>query len=600
MAITDLKTQLLNIEAHGVDINQPLLMSNDMAGNEVFRRYCETVLELYRKSFPGITSAWVCIAGIEPGCLKETGSSPASIRWQVQQITRTDANLLAIEGHEAFLPSEHPVITTTVSGSKHGLAVRLVGYKEYYGVLVFFSQTDRFFSGDCLSNIIETVPLLNRLMAEAVFSKRLKTFAAPMKFAGIERKDIYHPLAQRACLGLAADGSVLRIRKLDEQHSGGYLLDAVGHFGLLAGSEQLRPGSVFERLCRKLYESPNFVTYQTLHANGTRTGFPESIDELDAEELREFGVHAYVIIKLQSDMDGDDLPPAIGTLSVFHRLPQSFSGRDISLFRSFCERVADDLVLLDQRDENEALARILEAQNSLGTRAEITALLGHDFGHRVYHVQTDLDDFIRDCTRHWEGRLLPESIRQSGEALKKSCVELAEIVRQIRLLGPGADEQPVVFSVLEVFNAINEQLRPVLQRHNMILDRKTTGDCRTKGVRGILLQALYNLVINSIDAHKSSKIRKQNAVHLTCKEIGKGSSRKLEFTIWDEGPGISRNDFPEAQRIFDIGTTSKPHGVGTGTGLPAARSLLGKYFHASLQLVDRNKALFQFSIPAAE
>src|SRR5690606_35241485 len=102
---------------------------------------------------------------------------------------------------------------------------------------------------------------------------------------------------------------------------------------------------------------------------------------------------------------------------------QFFSRRDISLFRGFCERVADDLTLLDERDENEALARLLQAQDSTGTRAEIIALLGHDFGHRVYHVQGGLEKFIETCTRHWPQRKLPASIQNAGQELQNNCAE---------------------------------------------------------------------------------------------------------------------------------------------------------------------------------
>jgi signal transduction histidine kinase len=599
--LMDLQTRLLGVEAESVDANQAGDVLDDTFGVRVFGRFSQQVLEVYREKYPDISASWVSVAGLEPAVLRLIASCPESIHNRIPDLSKHDAQSLAEQNEVELIPhaAQHSLFNKLVPRPNDALVIRLIGYDEYYGILVLCSQVEGFFRGGPLTEIKESSRLLNRLMAEANFSMRLKRIAAPFDFpvGPVTKELMFSQIVRQSCRGLAADGAVVRIRKPSSDHYSGYSLEVADKFGVV-DEPQLAEGSVDERICRQVFDSPDFVTVQSLLPDGRRAGFGVAVSDEDNAELLRFGVQAYMIMKLQSDVSTETQPTAMGTLSVFHRVPQAFSRRDISLFRGFCERVADDLALLEQRDENEAISKHLQAQNTLGNRAEITALLGHDFGHRVYHVKAGLEDFIDTCTRLWRDRSLPESITAEANDLRKRCAELAQIVQQLRTLGQGTDESPGLFSVEAVFTEIRQKLATVLDRNSMAIETKMDGNSHVFGVRGILLQVLYNLVINSIDAQKESGRKKKNIVHISCREVGSGTHRKLEFKIWDDGPGISRTAFPDPTRIFAPGASSKPPGVGTGIGLSSARLFLGRYFHSDLQLVDRSKALFQFSIPS--
>jgi signal transduction histidine kinase/CheY-like chemotaxis protein len=86
--------------------------------------------------------------------------------------------------------------------------------------------------------------------------------------------------------------------------------------------------------------------------------------------------------------------------------------------------------------------------------------------------------------------------------------------------------------------------------------------CRTDGQR--LRQILLNLLSNAI------KFSESGSVVLKLKQAGS----ELEFSVWDEGCGISPGDFPRLFRPFSQldGSDSRPHG-GTGLGLAISAEL---------------------------
>jgi signal transduction histidine kinase len=594
----ELQKRLLSVEVETFDEKASQNGADELTGEQIFARFSDEVLEAFQTSFPEITSGWISVAGLEPGQLRVLATMPASLAIRIPRMTRQQASEIAVKGHEIVsFPQSHFLFRASVPTARSALVLRLIGHYEYYGILVLCSANEGYFRGKELDVILDNLVLLNRLMAEANFSMRLTALAAPFDLArGTPSENrMFEEIVRQACHGLGADGAVLRIRESSQEDVSGYTLRVKGQYGLVH-EEQTTPGSVGERICRRVFQSPEFVTVQTLLSDGKRLGFGAAISDEDDAELRRLGIQAYLIMKLQLDVEVDEKPTVLGTLAVFHRLPQVFSRRDVSLFQGFCERVADDLALVEQRDENRAISQLLRAQDRLGTRAEITALLGHDFGHRVYHVRAAIDDFIDTCRHALRDHRPPESIMPEAEKLRAKCDELRGIVSQLKVLGQGEDESPSRFNVQDVFQEIERTMNAVLARNNMSLDTRVDGNCSCFGVRGILLQALFNLVINAVDAQKES--RKKNVVHLSCREKGADAHRKLEIKVWDEGSGISWVNFPDAKRIFEVGATSKPQG--TGTGLPAARSLLFRYFRADLDLVDRSKALFQFSILCSE
>ncbi len=602
----EIRTRLLKIDTEAIWRTLEGEGTIDVPAQQLFAQFSDHVLDIYTSALSVGCSGWICVAGITPGYLEPIARQLRGQTLSPRKIARHKAQELASGARVRLLsPRDSESAAEHAAGAGQLLRVSLIGFDELYGLMFLHSSGRESFSDADLALVQESEVTLNRLMADENFSMRLTNIAAPLDIDSVEitRADAGTVIANRACLGFGADAAVIRLRSNETDED---LLPPLGTAGLVA-DELLVSNGHGERIARTVLDSVDGIAVCSYSPSGERESLGASIAPADDEWLRNAGYPSYMVMRLQSDLKVGEYS-RFGTLSILHQSPQRFSRRDVGLFRSFCERVADDFALLDQRAENEAMLRVLKAQDQLGTRAEITALLGHDFGHKVLAVESDLVDFVDSCKKQLTERRLPERLQQRSEQLLKATDNLKQIVAQLRMLGQGLEEEPLLFNVVDdestgkvirgVFREISETLSTALERNNMSLALKAEGNCRIFGVRSILMQALYNLIINSIDAQRGTKKRRSNTVYIQCRETAHSSyARVVEFKVWDEGPGINRAAFPDESKIFDVGTTSKPKGVGTGTGLPVARSLLGKYFHADLQLRDRTKALFQFNIP---
>ena len=134
-----------------------------------------------------------------------------------------------------------------------------------------------------------------------------------------------------------------------------------------------------------------------------------------------------------------------------------------------------------------------------------------------------------------------------------------------------------------------------LKRNKIAIEKKLTGQLRLRGHKAVLAQVFFNLVINSIDAIRSRRTSRPSTIHIHAHEERQGNAGRAIIQLWDEGPGIHRQKFPNPHEIFEIGKTTKASG--TGVGLPVSRSLLGRYFSGSLTLEDPTTARFRVVIP---
>ncbi len=549
--------------------------------------YCERILEVFRGTISDIEMGWIFVSGIKPMVLCPIASSPPGVIDNHFELQKADCS--TIESIAATLSKVMASSPLTVG--KHFYPVRLDSAAEFFGVLVLCSDKPSAFTGESLVTIKKSEPLMKRLLAEAVFNSRLTSLSAPLRLSLHDgAQGFFDDITARACQTLAADGSVLRLVSYDS----GVSLSPRSSFGLLSDQFQLSPGSVFERICLQLFNSSNDITVHTLTGNIDDEFFGEKILDSDVRELAKHGIQTFMIMKLSSKIH--KTPRPLGTLSVFHRLPQVFSPRDISLYKGFCERISNELTILGEISSERATNRMLQAQSAQFLRAEITALLGHDFGHKVLHLEKFLADLIDELSKKKDDTL---TSLNSVKNLRRTKDDLKKYVNTLNMLVRGNDTI-TTFEVIGVFNEIYDALKPVFERYNMDMDRRADSSLKLTGDREAFRQCLFNLVLNSIDAHRAmvgERIpRKTNTIYMHCQVEPSKRKRVLRFKIWDEGPGISWAHFPNAQDIFEMGTTSKREGTGSGLGLPAARTILHFKFDSDLELTDRKSARFEFLI----
>jgi signal transduction histidine kinase len=110
----------------------------------------------------------------------------------------------------------------------------------------------------------------------------------------------------------------------------------------------------------------------------------------------------------------------------------------------------------------------------------------------------------------------------------------------------------------------------------------------------LLQQIFFNLLKNAVDASEEGgeiKIKIYPSIrHLT------NNVCAVEFAIEDNGSGIS----PESiESVFDLFVTTKPHGDGTGLGLPMARRIVeahGGTLHLESELGKGTKAIVRLPV----
>jgi signal transduction histidine kinase len=118
-----------------------------------------------------------------------------------------------------------------------------------------------------------------------------------------------------------------------------------------------------------------------------------------------------------------------------------------------------------------------------------------------------------------------------------------------------------------------------------------------------MLQALLNLLLNSIAAFRQTNRRRRRAIDLHVREPA-AKAKALSIIYTDTAGGIDRSslivpmpirDKPLDQLIFEPGVTSKVHG--TGFGLWLVRQILGEH-HGSIDLVShRGGVTFAIQLP---
>ena len=146
-----------------------------------------------------------------------------------------------------------------------------------------------------------------------------------------------------------------------------------------------------------------------------------------------------------------------------------------------------------------------------------------------------------------------------------------------------------------MIESIESTLAGALNRNRVSVKAQYTGSTKLFGPKEVLIQVFYNLFINSLDAIRSVGKNKPSAIYVHVHEERTTNPRRILVQFWDDGPGISKNAFPDPKEIFVIGRTSKTGG--TGTGLPVARRLLAQYFQGDISLDRPEQARFRILLP---
>jgi signal transduction histidine kinase len=241
------------------------------------------------------------------------------------------------------------------------------------------------------------------------------------------------------------------------------------------------------------------------------------------------------------------------------------------LLRRFVEtlaRVEASAELLQRAAEARA-RELRESDLQLAQGARLAALgtlaagLAHEINNPVAFIRSNLN-FLAEMTERGEPDAEFEEVlgeTEQGVARLRGIVD--ELLRMSAQGGTG-------FCELQLSNVVESAL-PTLRfeaRDDVVLEARLAPVLPVRGDRNLLGQVVANLVLNAIQAIRSTGT--PGIVRIAT--FADGPWAALEVS--DSGPGVA----PEiAQRIFEPFFTTKPPGQGTGLGLAVCRQLVERH-----------------------
>lgn len=161
----------------------------------------------------------------------------------------------------------------------------------------------------------------------------------------------------------------------------------------------------------------------------------------------------------------------------------------------------------------------------------------------------------------------------------------------------GENEDPVVFSISELLESIEEIVRPMAEEKGVALDFRIegpNGDGRRLGFPMPLTRALLNLTTNGL------KFTEEGQVAVSAVETG---ADRIEFTVSDTGRGIPLDRLEDLFRPFHKSSYRSGHFFsGSGLGLSIARRLIAAMdgeLRVESELGAGTRFSFELRLPAA-
>ncbi|MCG8095863.1 MAG: HAMP domain-containing histidine kinase [Candidatus Thiodiazotropha endolucinida] len=601
------ENELLDLDSESYWTGQDLMDAS--VGRRILRGFLEKLLATLMNQCPGCTSGYVAITGLEAGKYVPLVAIGRDVKKMAQ--IRIGAKDTAVSG---FIEGDKRVeYVTDVQGNPYykgtlpyceKLLIRLEGFGEKFGFISLDAAERGVFREDFVTKAETHQPLIARICADAVFSMRLLELAVPFEQSAKKGlNELYQEITNRALRIFAADGVVLRIYNYERDRLEAEAFAPVDgdDIVLQVADTLLEADSVGEAVCRMVHEDEGHTWAVGMIGGEEEPEFSGTTISSDMEaQLRALGICDYCVFQLISEVkerrEGE--PMGIGTLAFFHRHRHPYSWRDISMARSLCQRAADTIALFNKTQALQETTDRMFLDSAMMTRVEIVTLLTHDLGHKAIALEDTIQELISSTKKAMrEGRRFP-SIQSDANQVVEAAEQMTRSLNSINTLfkskGAKGVPQESEFRLFDVAQEVKETMKDALHRNKCELNIKgIEKELKIYGRRPILLQAIFNLVINAIDAQKSRSNLRNNTITMIAEKPKSGDTVILK--LWDEGPGINRKRFPNPNEIFKLGETSKPSG--TGRGLTISRSLLGEFFGAHLRLENPENAMFIITFP---
>jgi C4-dicarboxylate-specific signal transduction histidine kinase len=238
-----------------------------------------------------------------------------------------------------------------------------------------------------------------------------------------------------------------------------------------------------------------------------------------------------------------------------------------------------------------AMARIVFETSShrLSSMGELTASLAHEVNQPIAAAMTDANTCLR-----WLSRDQPdlEEARAAASRVVQDRVRAGEIVKRVRLLFKEDTLQRECVDLNEVIREMRLLLHSEATQFAVFIRTELAGGLpQVMGDRVQLQQVLMNLMMNSMDAMKEVDGMRELTI-----QSQRGEDGQVLISVSDTGVGLPPQ---QADKIFDAFFTTKTHSTGMGMGLRISRSIVESH-GGRLWAADKPPcgAEFCFTLPA--
>lgn len=217
------------------------------------------------------------------------------------------------------------------------------------------------------------------------------------------------------------------------------------------------------------------------------------------------------------------------------------------------------LVFRDATAERKA-QEVMRKTEKLAAAARLSATVAHEINNPLAAVVNLI--FI---AKHMPG--VPDAVVEQLAQAEHELERVAHITRQTLGFYRESGTQELIAVPALIESALRLYSNKIAAK-SIKLERDFDHCAPVTGILGELRQAVSNVIANAIDA-----VDQNGTISVAAHTIHGGDHCMVEFTVADDGPGISAEDM---ERIFEPFFTTKKD-VGTGLGLWATRTIIERH-----------------------
>jgi PAS domain S-box-containing protein len=309
----------------------------------------------------------------------------------------------------------------------------------------------------------------------------------------------------------------------------------------------LNPGLGHEKAVQNLKEYFSFSTTQNPPLS--------DLNDVDFVHIKPNGSRVYLVISITSVLSKEG--KVVGRIGT----------------------IRDETVLEKKKQELFEASRF----SSLG---QMAAGVAHEINNPLAVVSLTLEN-LRD---EWseQGKVLPnEPMQENFERIETCIARIHQIVKSLQLVsGVVPHEKMTEVKLSNIVQYSLDLCREMFEGEGIQVHTSDFQDFQVKGKRGVLSQAVFNIMQNAFEATK-----RNHSLVRWVRVTSKLFDGKVALTIENSGPLI-----PEAERVrvFHPFYTTKDVGKGSGLGLSVAKGIIESHGGQLYLLPDTANTTFQF------